>query len=186
MTQTSVSLLAVLLIVKTWENKPLSSIGFTGLKLSDALLGVFGWYASALLKYHFILWDLGRSTHVGSAAASPSPALPLLAAPLGLRIALSIVVGVAEEVGCRGFTVERLAGALGSVWAAGACAFALSMAAHIPFWGTTNLLFLAPSQFIFTALYCWRRNLTSPVAAHILSDSYGMWISQFLRVRIYY
>jgi membrane protease YdiL (CAAX protease family) len=181
----SVSGGALILLVTTWEKKPLTSIGISQLSPIDIFLGVIGWYVAELLKYHVILWNLKSSAHLASPAV-PSSVLSVLGAPLALRVLLSVFVGVVEELGCRGFTIERALTASGSIWFAGACAISLSLGAHIPRWGPGDLLYLAPGQFVFTALYCWRRNLAPSVVAHVLSDSYGMWLSGLVPVRIYY
>src|SRR5262249_46984530 len=42
--------------------------------------------------------------------------------------------------------------------------------AHLPFWGASYVLIIAPSQLLFTLLYLWRRSVVPGVIAHLLCD----------------
>lgn len=177
-----IGVVTLLILVSICQRRKLDSVGLTGFSVGNAILGVAVW----VLSEEILVWILTitfKITHNPIGRLQSMPSAPLFSLPLVLRVAMPLGAAVSEEIGCRGFAIEQLRATFGSLWLAAAVSFALTMLAHIPFWGFRAVIFLAPGQVILTLLYCWRRSVVPGAVAHFLFDSYGLWLSALLRFR---
>ena len=87
-----------------------------------------------------------------------------------------VVNGFFEEIAARGYAIDRLRVATGSLLLASAIALFLDLAIHVPFWGWKYPILIFPAQASLVLMYIWRRNISACIIAHILVDS-GMILS---------
>ena len=90
--------------------------------------------------------------------------------PLSLNVIGAICNAAAEEIGFRGYAIERLTEITGSLWLAAGIPYVVEVLCHAPVWGGYGMLMQAPRLLIFVLLYCWLRSLPANTFAHLLSD----------------
>ncbi|MBF8962678.1 CPBP family intramembrane metalloprotease [Pontibacter sp. FD36] len=156
--------LAILIIVRVWERKPFSSIGFQRFTLKDA-----GWaivFAAALFLsfpviYGTLIWlEVPVATEMFKAiGALPVPILCLLA----LR------AGVTDEILNRGFLIERLLLITNNKVVAAVLPLLIFIMSHLA-WGVAHLLFVTVGGILLTLLYFWKRNLWLNIICHFVVD----------------
>jgi uncharacterized protein len=78
--------------------------------------------------------------------------------------------GIAEEVGFRGYAMERIEELTGSKLLGASVPFVVNVLVHAPVWGLYGMLVKAPILALLVALYLWRRSLPACVLAHLLID----------------
>jgi membrane protease YdiL (CAAX protease family) len=78
--------------------------------------------------------------------------------------------GIAEEVGFRGYAIERIEEMTGSTLLGASVPFVVNVLVHAPVWGFHGMLAKAPVLMLFVVLYLWRRNLPACALAHVLMD----------------
>ena len=78
--------------------------------------------------------------------------------------------GIAEEVGFRGYAMERIEELTGSKFIGASVPFVVNVLVHAPVWGLYGALVKAPILLLLVALYLWRRSLPACALAHILID----------------
>jgi len=78
--------------------------------------------------------------------------------------------GIAEEVGFRGYAIERIEELTGSTLLGASVPFIVNALVHAPVWGFHGMLAKAPILMLFVVLYLWRRNLPACALAHLLMD----------------
>jgi len=78
--------------------------------------------------------------------------------------------GIAEEVGFRGYAIERIEELTGSTQLGASVPFIVNVLVHAPVWGFHGMLIKAPILLLFVSLYLWRRNLPACALAHVLID----------------
>ena len=155
------------LLVVYWERRPLSTIGIKRLGSRDVL---------AVLAI-FIVW-----LPIGLAVRILADQIPIMSAQLTHGAAMYaslpkfldstalIANGIAEEMGFRGYAIERIEELTGSTLIAALLPFAVNVAVHAGAWGFYGMLSKAPLLLPFVALYLWRRNLPACALAHVLID----------------
>lgn len=157
---------AIMLLVRFWEKRPLSSIGFVrpvwpGVRFG--LLVVFG------------LLALAASAAAGiQALGVPVPTEPnefILALPLWLQLCVSISAGFTEETLFRGYAIERATELTGSRWLGAIVPIVVFGAIHAPFWGWAHAFVAGLTGVWLTLIYLWRRNLWTNITAHALMNS---------------
>jgi membrane protease YdiL (CAAX protease family) len=62
----------------------------------------------------------------------------------------------------------------GNAWVAGGVSLLIFAIVHLPLWGIGVALTTLVSGGVLTALYVWRRDVSFLIAAHILTDLYGL------------
>lgn len=153
------------------ERKSLTSIGLRRPSLGSVGFGVLGAvvaFAGMACMYVVLL------PHIDPSYASKTSALQSL--PLALKIAIVLRAAIFEEVFYRGFMIERLNALLGSRTAAAVLSWAAFTAAHVGYWGWGSILLAGFGGAVLTGLYLWRRDLTSNMIAHGLTDAISLLI----------
>ncbi|HYB91109.1 MAG TPA: tetratricopeptide repeat protein [Candidatus Binataceae bacterium] len=157
-------------IVVLVERRPLSSLGLRnptwsdfglGLALLLAIMIVEGVYTTVLR----ILFPRGMSN------VAVEQLKFFLQMPLGLWLIAALAAGFVEEIVERGFALGRFAEISGSLALAAGVALALSVVAHVPFWGWRYAVLILPAELLFVLTYIWQRNIIPNIIAHTLMDS---------------
>lgn len=78
--------------------------------------------------------------------------------------------GIAEEVGFRGYAIERIEELTGSTLLGASVPLIVNVLVHAPVWGFQGMLAKAPILLLLVALYLWRRNLPACALVHVLMD----------------
>ena len=78
--------------------------------------------------------------------------------------------GFAEEIGFRGYAVERIEELTGSKWLGASIPFVVNVLVHAGVWGPYGMLQKAPILLLLVVLYLWRRSLPACVIVHIVMD----------------
>jgi membrane protease YdiL (CAAX protease family) len=107
-----------------------------------------------------LIWALGGE----DALPQEPPALvPWIAAlPIGLRLALSVSAGFAEEIFFRGFLQPRAGITFSTV---------LFVMAHVGYGQPLMLVGVTLLSLVFAALVRWRQTIWSAVVAHAVFDA---------------
>ena len=152
------------------ERRSIRSVGLVPLTLSDVGLGVSlfaviiivsGAYAALLYRMFPGFTSAGASEQVKT----------ILSVPVAFMLFGMVVNGFFEEIAARGYAIDRLQTATGSLLLASTIALFLDLAIHIPFWGWRYPIVIFPAQALFVLMYIWRRNISACIIAHILVDS---------------
>ncbi len=134
-----------------------------GVELSIGLVwGLVGWLAviSVVLAVGLVIAELGGE---GALGMEPAGQIVWLASlPVGLRLAVSLAAGVAEELFFRGFLQPRV-GVLAST--------VLFVAAHAGYGQPFMLLGISLLSLFYAWLTRWRRSVWAAIAAHFLFDA---------------
>lgn len=160
------------------RRQPAGSVGLHGTRLgTDVLIGmaaVTALYGLVLLLL-CALWLLypGLSTDMQENAERIMAFVPHLG-PLGLA-ALSVAVGLYEELVFRGFLMTRLRRATNSWTAAVALSTVVFASLHAFDQVSAALVAITLLSVVFSVVTIWRRSLTPAIVAHTLWN-----LSQFL------
>jgi membrane protease YdiL (CAAX protease family) len=160
---------AVVLIVVRAERRPLASIGIKKPTWASLLRGVVAFLV--LSAAYGVVTELQRAAGMPDAKQE----LPtLLALPLWLRLLMVARAGVVEEVLYRGYPIERIAWMSGSTWLGALVPLVVFSLLHVPFWGVRHLPVVVVASVVLTLLYVWKRDLSSNMVAHFLTDLVGI------------
>ncbi|HEY2104335.1 MAG TPA: CPBP family glutamic-type intramembrane protease [Candidatus Binataceae bacterium] len=162
------AVVAILFILIRWERRPLNSIGWRTPRLIDLVFGVAGFVA--IQQATLMTW--GIMLRVMPSVAADTRAVAILSSnlPLAVDLLASISSAVAEEVGFRGYALERLSEITGSLWIGAGIPYVIEVLCHAPIWGLRGMLLKAPPLLILVLLYLWRRSLPACILAHLLVD----------------
>ena len=155
------------LLVVYWERKPLTSIGFCALSVRDLLAAVATLLAFVLIN-RGLIWFVDRMPVLRSELMSGVAMYASL--PKWLDWSGLVVNGIAEEVGFRGYAIERIEELTGSMLLGASVPFIVNVLVHAPVWGFHGMLAKAPTLMLLVMLYLWRRNLPACALAHLLID----------------
>lgn len=148
------------------ERRPLQSVGLVPLTRLDFVLGVALFAAIIVVSAGFntVLYKLfpGFVTAVGS-----EPTQMLESGPVALVLFEVFANGFFEEIAARGYAIDRLQAATGSLLLASVIALVLDLAVHVPFWGWKYPIVILPAQTLFVLMYIWLRNISACIVAHI-------------------
>jgi membrane protease YdiL (CAAX protease family) len=155
------------LLVVYWERRPLKSIGLRAVSLRDLLaaLAIF----LAYLQISPRLISVADRIPVLAAELSVGGAM-FASLPKWLDWSALLTSGIAEEVGFRGYAIERIEELTGSTLLGALVPFIVNVLVHAPVWGFHGMLAKAPVLLLFVVLYLWRRNLPACALAHVLID----------------
>jgi len=159
-------------IVLAWEGLPLSSIGIRLPPVVDVAYALAAAVASICLVSVMELHAY-RVTPSSQMAATERGVTALAALPLWLQVVGSLGNGIAEEIGARGYVMERILSATCSPVLAVSVSGVGSALIHIPGWGTHYALAVLPGETIFALLYLFRRNIWVCAAAHFFADGFA-------------
>jgi len=160
-------LAAVLASVMLCEHQPLASIGIRPPKLSSLVCGLLLAAFFVFIYSPALFWVLKRLGHSGFEGGLSRLAL----LPAWYRMLAVLIGGAVEEILYRGFAIERIAELSGRRWLGALVALALFTFAHLGYWGWPHLIVAGCAGMVLTALYLLRRDLTSNVVAHWLTDA---------------
>jgi len=159
-------------IVSVWEDLPLSSMGIRPPRAADLALAIAAAAAGvgsvSALEIHAY-----RVTPPPRMAATQRGMVAWVALPLWLRIAGFLGNGIAEEIGARGYLIERILNATRSPLLAVTVSGVGSALIHIPAWGTQYAFAVLPGETVFALVYLFRRNIWVCVAAHFFEDTFA-------------
>ena len=155
------------LVVVYWERRPLSSIGIKHLSTRDVLAMIA--IVIVWLPIGFAVRRVADQIPIMSAQLASGAAM-YASLPKSLDWPALIANGIAEEMGFRGYAIERIEELTGSTSIAALVPFAVNVAVHAGAWGFYGMLSKAPLLLPFVVLYLWRRNLPACAIAHILVD----------------
>jgi membrane protease YdiL (CAAX protease family) len=151
------------------ERRPLSSVNLRRPPWKSLGFGVAGGVVMVMgiaFLYIKVLPVLGPTT-------SESQLDTIRALPLWFRLALVLRAAFFEELFYRGFVIERLTDLTGLRWLAAVFSLVAFTYAHLGYWGWAHLLIAGFGGCILTGLYLWRRDLTTSMIAHLVTDGIG-------------
>jgi membrane protease YdiL (CAAX protease family) len=163
-------------VVRFLEKRSLSSIGIHRPSWRDAgaIVLVVASVSPLTGVSQFVLSIIGIGDAANRAAAAGNARVAL--DPIWFQAPSVVLYAMLEEIACRSYTIERLTEFTGSLTLASIANLILELLAHIPFWGIAYLWVVAPLQCIFILLYLWRRNSVTSAIAHLLIDSWALWL----------
>ncbi len=160
-------IIALPLLVVYWESRSLRSIGVRALSMRDFLAAI-AIFLTYLLVSPRLLWIAYK---IPTVAAELTLGGKLYASlPRWLDWSGLLANGIAEEVGFRGYAIERIEELTGSKFLGASVPFVVNVLAHAPVWELYGMLVKAPILLLLVALYLWRRSLPACVLAHVLID----------------
>ena len=155
------------LLVFYWERRPLTSIGVRALTVKD-LLGAIATLLAFVLINRCLIWFVDRMPVLRSELMRGVAMYASL--PRWLDWSGLVANGIAEEVGFRGYAIERIEELTGSTLLGASVPLIVNVLVHAPVWGFHGMLAKAPILMLFVVLYLWRRNLPACTLAHVLMD----------------
>jgi len=151
------------------ERRPIRSVGLVALTRSDFGLGLalFALVVAVSAGYDALLYRVfpGFVTDVAAGQFTTMSSVPI-----AFFLFEVFVNGFFEEIAARGYAIDRLQAATGSIVLASAIALVLDLVIHVPFWGWKYPILIFPSQTLFVLMYLWRRNISACIVAHIAVD----------------
>jgi len=159
---------AIVFIVVCAEQRSLESIGWRTSGAKDVVLGVAAFVATQAVILLTVY--LAEKALPGALAETRAGGAMYAGLPLPLNLLDSICSGVAEEIGFRGYALERLSEITGSRWLGAGIPYVIEVLCHAPVWGFHGMLLKAPPLLILVLLYLWQRSLPACILAHVLSD----------------
>lgn len=158
---------AIPAIVVYWERRSLTSIGMRGMRLGDMFAAL-----AIVLVYLQIDPRLARVAYSLPVVAAELTTGSVLYAslPKWLDISGLLANAVAEEIGYRGYAIERIEELTGSTILAATFPLIVNVLVHGPIWGLHGMFVKFPILLLFVALYFWRRSLPACVIVHLIID----------------
>jgi CAAX protease family protein len=155
------------LLVVYWERRPLTSIGLRMLSAKDLLAALTVFLAYILID-PCLRWFADRVPVL--AVELTRGGVMYASLPKCLDWSGLLANGIAEEVGFRGYAIERIEELTGSALLGASVPFIVNVLVHAPVWGFHGMLIKAPVLLLFVVLYLLRRNLPACALAHLLID----------------
>ncbi len=161
----------VLAWLRAGEGLPISSIGLHRPTWKSL------WYALAAAAALLVVFVIHFAVivplfHLNAGAAAAERSL-ILARPYWYRVLLVLRAAVVEEVLFRGYMIEKVGHLTGSPTLAISVSVAAFTYAHLAGWGLVHLIPVFGSGVIFAVLYVWKRDLSSNMIAHFITDAAG-------------
>lgn len=130
------------------------------------IIAIEGVYISTIVP----LFHLDMSTFTERRGA-------LVSLPVWFRALLVLRAAVMEEIVYRGFMIEKIRQVTGSTGLAVVVSIATFTYAHLSGWGLVQLGPVFVAALILALLYVWRRDLTTNMIAHFLTDAVGLFLA---------
>src|SRR5271169_1622710 len=153
-------IIALPLLVVYWEGRSLGSIGVRPLSLRDFLAATATFLAFLLVSPRLI-WMADKIPPVAAQLTLGGTMYASL--PRWLDWSGLLANGIAEEVGFRGYAIERVEELTRSKFLGASVPFTFNVLVHAPVWGPYGMLVKAPILLLLVALYLWRRSLPACV-----------------------
>jgi membrane protease YdiL (CAAX protease family) len=160
----TVVIIAIPLLVVYWERRSLKSIGLRAVSTRDLLAATSIFLAYLLISPLLISVAYRISTLAAQLTAGGVMYASLK--PKWLDWSGLLANGIAEEVGFRGYAIERIEELTGSTLLGASVPFIINVLVHAPVWGLYGMLAKAPILLLLVVLYLWRRNLPACALAH--------------------
>jgi membrane protease YdiL (CAAX protease family) len=151
------------------EKRPMRSIGLKAATFKSVGIGAAA-AVVMILAMALIYLVVLPALHLGTDSDQINTVQAL---PLWFQSAIFVRAAVFEEIFYRGFVIERLTELTGRRSLAALISLGAFTFAHLGYWGWAHLIVVAVVGAILTALYLWRRDLTSNMIAHFLTDAVG-------------
>jgi membrane protease YdiL (CAAX protease family) len=161
--------LAILCVVRIWENMPLSSIGFGSLNRQSIFWALLLTVAYVSLS---MLW-LPLMPKLGLGSFDPGIA-KLSELPIPYLVLAVVTAGFVEETLYRGYGIERMSLFVGNRWVSGLFMMVLAALAHWPLWGFGPAVALIVMGIPGTIFFVLKRQLWPCILSHILTDAIGI------------
>lgn len=157
---------AILLYVLRVERRPLSSIGFRALRVTDGIIAIITGILilASLALISFVVFPALHWSENGQMAS-------VLSLPYWLNVLIVVRAAVSEEILFRGYPLERLEELTGSRAIAGVVSCTVFTVDHIGFWGWHHVFIAGLAGTVLTILYFWRRNIWVNMLAHFIVDA---------------
>jgi len=159
---------AIPFIVIQRERRPLESIGWRTPRLKDVVFGVAAFLM--MQEVYLLTWSLALNAIPSAVAETRAGNVLYRSVPLSLSLLGAIANAIAEEVGFRGYALERLREIVGSTWLGAGIPYVVEVLCHAPTWGFHGMLLKAPMLLILVLLYLWQRSLAACIFAHLVAD----------------
>ncbi len=172
----------IVALVHFWEGQPLASMGLRRVRAAEVLIGVAAFIVADVATA--MLLPVLKSSSTAAEAAAKQLSGEIWALPVWVRVGMVLGTSLAEELGARGYAIERLTTLTKSRSLAATLAFLGALAMHVPYRGWDSVRVLAPGLLILVLLYLWRRNVTACVTAHILLDGEQMIVWPWMPLRV--
>jgi membrane protease YdiL (CAAX protease family) len=151
------------LLIRRGERLPLSSIGFRRMPLGRGALYVLGGLVVCAIA---TVLGLVAIQAAGLPFGHAAPAVP---PPLWLTSLVVLRAGVVEEIGFRGYALERLEALTGNRWLSALLSCVIFAAFHST-QGLGGMLLAFMLGGVLSGLYLWKRNLWVNMSVHFLVD----------------
>ena len=162
-----VVIVGIPMLVVRWEHRRLTSIGMHAPSAIDYLGAILMFVAYLLLSPH--LRRFADAVRAMSAELTLGATL-YSTLPKWLDWTGLVANSIAEEVGFRGYSIERIEEMTGSTAIAAVLPLIVNVLVHAPIWGIHGMLIKAPTLLLLVVLYLWRRSLFGCVIAHLLIE----------------
>jgi len=160
---------AIIGLVVFLERRPLTSIGWHGLRWSS-----FAW-GFALCALYMVLWPLEtRILQHFELGGFDKGLTQLVGLPPWFLVFAAITAGIVEETLFRGYALERLGELTGSYALAGVGTLAVFTLMHLPFWEWGPVMVVFVGGAVPTAFYVWRHDVLALIVAHALTYTVGL------------
>ena len=161
-----VATIILLILVKYWEGRPYSSIGFASLTVKDGLLAVV---IGIVLSISVPLLTLLASQFLPS--TTEGSIVSTAQAPWLILLFSVLTAGITEEIIFRGYLIERLSKLTGkSVIAVVISVIAFTLP-HLLNWNIVHVVgVVLPLGLILSWIYLWKRNILFNMIVHIVID----------------
>ena len=158
--------IALVIIVRLWEQEPLQSIGWRQPRWSTLGFGIVAGVVIIVVS-GLVTDGLGLRSDQHFLAFLQSQSVVV-------RVLLVVTAGVFEETLYRGYGIERLSRYCGGKYVAAAISLALFTLAHASVVEASALLPILIVAGLVTLLYLWRRDLLLNMVAHTTIDAMGL------------
>jgi membrane protease YdiL (CAAX protease family) len=170
-----IELLVLLLIILALHkgNENLKAIGFVGFNLKNLLVGI-GFLGLAYLFLSgiaFLLQMLNLKSQEDISFLLPYSGIDKI-----FWVIMSLVAGICEEAGFRGFVLTKLNFWIKNWWLTSLVSSVFFGLGHL-YQGVGGLILTGIYGFLFCLLFIWRKSLFPGIVAHTLQDVMALFAS---------
>lgn len=160
---------ALLYHVKFIEKRSWSGIGFIPFEAErDIKWGLIGFGLSGM---SFAI--TGPLVEYLGLSSTAEGIIRLAQYPIWIRIGISLVAGITEEILIRTYPIERLREWTGSIWYGAIISVLLFGALHLPFWTLGGGIQIGIGTIIWTLIYIKTRSIWTMMIMHVANDLFA-------------